>query len=482
MKAKPLDLSASALTGALCVVWGFNQVVAKLALPDVGPIMQTGVRSAIGAICVVAFALVTNRRVFKLDGTEAAGALAGVLFTGEFIALYELLRFTTAARATVFVYAAPFFVAFGAAFLLKDERLRPIQWAGLGLAFLGVACGMAGRTPGGALAGDALALLAAALWGATTLVIKATPLKRADPLKVLLYQIGAAALIAPAAAYAFGEPAPVHLSGAAIASLLWQGVAVVGVSYALWFWVLTRYVVAQLSAFTFISPLVGVFAGWLVFGETITAAFALAIALVLAGLALVNWPRRRARALAALRLERLAEPPGEILDELPGRAPGARAARRRPFERFGFELARRRLEAEMPGVTVDHGEVIVLAAMVEAEPEAEPVGERHLLLDRLARIDGASALVLHHVARQKVAPVRGRVEEHVPRAPFDPALERRFERLVGRVAGVERKIVAKDDEPISRVAQEAHQRGQALDVLAMDLDQFRGAPRPRSFG
>ena len=215
MKAKPLDLFAATLTGALCVVWGFNQVVAKLALPDVGPIMQTGVRSAIGAICVVGFALATNRRLFDLDGTEAAGALAGVLFTGEFIALYESLRFTTAARATVFVYAAPFFVAFGAAFLLKDERLRPIQWAGLGLAFLGVACGMAGRTPGGALAGDALALLAAALWGATTLVIKATPLKRADPLKVLLYQIGAAALIAPAAAYAFGEPAPVHLSGVA---------------------------------------------------------------------------------------------------------------------------------------------------------------------------------------------------------------------------------------------------------------------------
>jgi len=38
---------------------------------------------------------------------------------------------------------------------------------------------------------------------------------------------------------------------------------------------------------------VGVFAGWLVFGETITGAFALAIALVLAGLALVNWPRNR---------------------------------------------------------------------------------------------------------------------------------------------------------------------------------------------
>jgi drug/metabolite transporter (DMT)-like permease len=292
MKARPLDAFAASLTFSLCVVWGFNQVVAKLALPDVGPIAQTGIRSAIGVACVATYALLTNRRVFELDGTEAAGTLAGVLFTAEFIALYESLRFTTAARATVFIYAAPFFVALGAAFLLKDERLRPIQWAGLGLAFLGVACGLVGQTPGGGLIGDGLALLAAALWGATTIVIKATPLRRVDPLKVLLYQIAVAAVAAPAAAYAFGEKVPTHLSLATVVVLLWQGVIVVGVSYALWFWTLANYAAAQLSAFTFITPLVGVFAGWLVFGETVTAGFALAIVLVLAGLALVTWPRR----------------------------------------------------------------------------------------------------------------------------------------------------------------------------------------------
>ena len=86
---------------------------------------------------------------------------------------------------------------------------------------------------------------------------------------------------------------PTHLTATSVAALIWQGVAVVGVSYALWFWTLTRYAVAQLAAFTFISPVVGVFAGWLVFGETVTAGFALAIALVIAGLALVNWPRSR---------------------------------------------------------------------------------------------------------------------------------------------------------------------------------------------
>jgi drug/metabolite transporter (DMT)-like permease len=300
MKARPLDPFAAGLTLALCVLWGFNQVVAKIALVDVGPIAQTGVRSAIGCVCVIAYAAATGRRIFRIDGTEAAGALAGLLFTAEFIALYESLRWTTAARATVFVFAAPFFVALGAVFLLKDERLRRIQWLGLVLAFLGVAFGFMGRLPGGGWMGDAFALLAAALWGATTLVIKATPLRRADPTKVLFYQIGAATLIAPFAAAALGEPLPVHLSAVTLGALLWQGVAVVGLSYVALFWLLGRYPAPQLSAFTFVTPLVGVFAGWLLFGETVTPGFAVAIALVVAGVALVNWPRRAA-SLAALQ-------------------------------------------------------------------------------------------------------------------------------------------------------------------------------------
>src|ERR1700730_3575265 len=186
MHARLLDTFAATLIFALCVVWGFNQVVVKLAPADAGPIAQTGIRSGVGALCVIAYALFTKRRIFQIDGTEAAGALAGALFTAEFIALYESLRFTTAARATVFVYAAPFFVAAGAAFLLRGERLRPIQWAGLAFAFLGVACGFLRPAAGDSLAVDALALLVAVFWAATTIVIKATPLRRIDPIKVLL--------------------------------------------------------------------------------------------------------------------------------------------------------------------------------------------------------------------------------------------------------------------------------------------------------
>src|ERR1700729_2555841 len=139
MHARPLDVFAATLVFALCVVWGFNQVVVKLALPDVGPIAQTGIRSGVGALCVIAYAVFAKRRIFEIDGAEAAGALAGALFTSGFVALYESLRFTTAARATVFLYSAPFLVALAAAFLIKDERLRPVQWAGLAFALVSFA-------------------------------------------------------------------------------------------------------------------------------------------------------------------------------------------------------------------------------------------------------------------------------------------------------------------------------------------------------
>ncbi len=302
MTTRPLDRFAAAVTLVLCIVWGFNQVVAKAALPEVGP--DRADRHPFGDRRRLRRPLRRAGEAAHLPFRRLGGggpAWPGLLFTAEFIALYELLRWTTASRATVFIYAAPFFVALGALLVLKAERLRPIQWLGLALAFIGVAVGLARPTPGGGWLGDALALLAAALWGATTVLIKATPLRRVDPEKVLLYQIGAAAIVAPFAMHVLGEPAPSRLSPATIGLILWQGVVVVGLSYATWFWLLTRYPAPQLAAFTFITPLVGVFAGWLVFGEAVTPGFAVAILFVVSGVALVNWPRSRAASRAVRR-------------------------------------------------------------------------------------------------------------------------------------------------------------------------------------
>src|SRR3954449_13341297 len=95
----------------------------------------------------------------------------------------------------------------------------------------------------------------------------------------------------------------------------------------------------------------------------------------------------RTAALTEYSPQRLPPPSRQILNVLPRRAARARAARGRPLERLGPDRVAVAAQAEMVGVAEHHLQELVLAALVEAEPEPEAVGQRHLLLHGLARID-----------------------------------------------------------------------------------------------
>jgi len=289
---RPLDRYAVMLMAMLCGSWGFNQVAAKLALADFGPITQAALRSALGSLVVGAYAWRCKPGIWRPDGTLGAGLSVGLLFALEFVLLFVAVKLTTAASAIVFIYTAPFFVALGARLLLPGERLRRRQWIGMALAFSGVAAGLYRPSEGSSLVGDLLAIAGAAAWGATTIVIKTTSLRSADATKTLLYQIVTSAFVCGVVAWAAGERLPAHVSPIAALSLAYQSIWVVGVTYLTWFWLLRVYRAAELSAFTFVTPVLGVLAGWLVLGERVTLAFLAALALVAAGIVTVTWPAR----------------------------------------------------------------------------------------------------------------------------------------------------------------------------------------------
>jgi drug/metabolite transporter (DMT)-like permease len=293
-QVRSLDRFGVATILSLCVVWGFNPIILTVALADVGPFAVSGIRCLIGCLFIGLYAIATKRAIFRLDGTEGLGLLLGLLYAGQFMTLFEAMRLTSVAHSIVFLYVAPLLIALGATFLLKDERLRHVQWVGLGLAFFGLSSEYVARWGVAHPAGDALALLSALLWAAATLLIKGTQLSRLDPVKTLLYQLGLTAVVCPFAAWGFGEPAPTGLAFWAYVALFWQGAVVVGFTYALWIWLLGQYPAAQLAAFGFMTPLIGVAAAALILGEPLTAGLAAASALVITGLILVAWPRRPA--------------------------------------------------------------------------------------------------------------------------------------------------------------------------------------------
>jgi drug/metabolite transporter (DMT)-like permease len=181
-----------------------------------------------------------------------------------------------------------------------------VQVLGLLGAFAGVVWAVAeGFTRPGAgerqWLGDALGIVAAMLWGATTLALRATSLGRALPEKALLYQLVVSAAALALAALAVGEPWPQRLTSASLLPLAFQTVVITFASYLVWFWLVRHYPATRVSAFTLLTPLFGLLAGVLLLGEPLTARLVLALAAVCVGIALVNraLPWRRSSAGAA---------------------------------------------------------------------------------------------------------------------------------------------------------------------------------------
>jgi drug/metabolite transporter (DMT)-like permease len=296
-----LDGLAIASLLLCCSLWGLNQVAAKVALAEVPPLLQASGRSLGAALLVALWARLRGIPLFDRDGSLPGGIAAGFLFGVEFACIFGGLQHTTASRMVVFLYLSPFVVALGMPYITATERLTPVQTLGLVAAFGGVAAAFAEGFHAPAVGdrqwiGDALGITAAVLWGATTLVIRATKLASARAEKMLLYQLGGCAILLGLGSVAIGEPWPAELSQTTIASLAFQTVIVSAASYLLWFWLVRHYPATQISAFTLLTPISGLLAGAVLLDDPITPRLLTALAAVAAGIALVN---RRPRIAAA---------------------------------------------------------------------------------------------------------------------------------------------------------------------------------------
>src|SRR5437899_6600665 len=234
---RPLSPGAVALMLMLCLSWGFNQIAVKLALPDIPPMLQATIRSAAALPVLLLIARLRGVKIFASDGTLGAGLFASVLFGLEFVLIFRGLLLTSASRAVVFLYTAPFFVALGS-YQFLGERLRASQWGGLGLSFAGVALAIGvpqANVDADVLLGDLLIVGCGALWAATTLIAKGTRLRNAAPEKALGYQVAVSIPILGFASWLFGEKIT-HMPGALSISLLaYQAIWVVGCTFVLWF-------------------------------------------------------------------------------------------------------------------------------------------------------------------------------------------------------------------------------------------------------
>ncbi len=286
-----LDTVAMVVLVVLCASWGLQQVAIKVASQGVSPILQSGIRSIIASFLVWIWMAARRKPILEKDGTLWWGIAAGLLFTGEFFLVYQGLEFTNASRAIIFLYMSPFVVAIGSQLFIPDENLRIIQIVGLCCAFIGIIVAFNESLSFPTirmLIGDSMLMAAAVFWGATTVLIKASPLSRISPAKTLLYQLVVSAVALPIGALVIGESGIVLMSPLIVASLAYQSIWVAFITYLVWFWLIRHYFVSRIASFSFLTPFFGVFAGHLLLDEAISSSLIVALILVGAGIYLVN--------------------------------------------------------------------------------------------------------------------------------------------------------------------------------------------------
>lgn len=288
-----IDGFAAMMMVGITLVWGLNQVTIKIANTGYDPIFLTIARSALAAGALYLWCVLRGIKLFRKDGTLWPGLAAGALFGIEFVLIFVGLDYTTAARGVLMINTMPFWILIGAHFLL-GERMSLAGFGGLLLAFGGVVLvfsdGISLPDPS-ALIGDVMILVAAALWAATSIIIKRSALATASAEKTLLYQLGVSAVIAIPLLPLAG-PLLREVTWLATSMLLFQAFFVVSFTYLLWFWLLRRYPAAGLSSFTFLSPVFGVIAGGLILGEPLSWRMFVALGMIAIGLIIVNRPRR----------------------------------------------------------------------------------------------------------------------------------------------------------------------------------------------
>ncbi len=292
----PIPLSGALLLGLICLLWGLNLVSIKVSIQDIPPIFAAAVRSAGASFFLYLYARYKGERVFLDRADQKHGLALGALFGIEFLVLYWGPSFTDASRAIIFLYTQPMFVALMAHFFIANDSLSLPKCVGLGLAFSGLIAAFGARSETmGPLhwIGDLMEVAAGFLWAATTVYIKKFIWNRPiTHFQTLFAQLFFSVPILFAGSYAFEWDRQVNLTPLVVGIVFYQTFVIAFMTYLLWFWMVHRYPVSRLAAFTFLVPLFGVIMSGLLLGESLTVLLWVGLTLVGAGIYLVNRPEQ----------------------------------------------------------------------------------------------------------------------------------------------------------------------------------------------
>ena len=284
MPARNPALRAFAALFILTLIGGYNWVVMKRALDDMGACQCGALRTFFGGVCLFALLMLLRRPLKPREIPTLA--LLGVLQTSGFTGLiiWALVE-GGAGKTAVLTYTMPVWVMV-LAWPLLGEKIRDTQWLAVLASVLGLLFILDPLHLGADRFSMVLAVMAGICWALAVILAKKLHQRAPglDLLSLTAWQMLFGSLPIVAAGWMV-PAAPVHWTPYLAGAVLYNVIACNALAWILWLYALQRLPAGVASMLSLLAPVIGVLAAWAELGEVPTPAEG--IGMLLIGAALV---------------------------------------------------------------------------------------------------------------------------------------------------------------------------------------------------
>lgn len=277
--------------GLICLIWGSTWLGIKASLESLSPMFSAGFRFIIASL-IILFIVKAKGMIIQTDSLSfRLYLLMGFLsFTIPFGLVYWGQQFVPSGLASVLFAVYPFFVLLFSFFAIPGDRISFVRIIGIIIGFAGILIIFSDQI-GGDISSYMLGMFAIVLSGIIQASVAVTLKKygsHLNPLSMNFVPMMIAGISMTLIGFVVEDFSFLIFDLNAAVSVLYLAVFGSVITFTSYYWLLKRVNVVMLSLLAFITPIVALLLGWIVYNEQLSQRHFLGSILVLTGLLWAN--------------------------------------------------------------------------------------------------------------------------------------------------------------------------------------------------
>ncbi|HEY0427227.1 MAG TPA: EamA family transporter [Pyrinomonadaceae bacterium] len=284
---------------AVYIFWGSTYLAIKYAIETLPPLLMAGARFTFaGAILLIWARFSKDYEKPKAAHWKTSFIVGTLLLLGGNGGVVYAEHHLSSSLAALLVATEPFWIVLLSWLWLKGARPNLKAVLGIAVGFLGVWLLISGQSPGGATAGGdsmqlfgTIAVIAAAFsWATGSIYGLRAPVPKSS-LQTAGMQMFAGGLVLLAVSLIAGEWS--NFSIAQVSANSWFGLVyliVFGslIGFTAYSWLLKNAQPAMVATYAYVNPIIAVFLGWLIAGESFTGQMLVGAGVIVGSVVLIT--------------------------------------------------------------------------------------------------------------------------------------------------------------------------------------------------